>query len=540
MYRGVNMEDRHVRFKSNDIGGELLPIITKGLYQDHLDSIREYIQNAIDANASRVRLVILSSSIIIEDDGDGMTRQQAAKSIRLGLSDKNPDKQVGFRGVGIFSSYDLCDELDIYTYPKDNTKPSNIYFKWNEIRGKLHEEQNSRMKGNPSRLSLEELLSVSIGVKDYSEEYKYAKGTKVVLSKVDPILMKALTNEDKVIEYIQNTIPLPFSKKFSHAEEINEWLTEAGLKTIRMRISIGGNERIIYRPYKDSMFSDNNPEKPIKLRIIDKHTKKDHGFAWVCFNGSNKYIPTPEIRGILLKKAGFSVGSRKMLEPLFPRVAFARRSTGEAILINNKLLPNAARNDFEPGPERDSLNIAFAELVNEISAEGAIIDKKYRVLESLTESKQRLQQINRLISTGKTTPNTLNEYSISLGDISNELQSIKASARKYDATSYDEIKSLNLELQEAISTLLNKAKRHSIDNYQREIRAARERDKRIQTEAPQVASSISELISKHELQSPEELLKLISLLDALLKSILPKSEYYNIIYEINHTIANGN
>ncbi len=35
----------------DDIGGELLAILSKGLYTDPLHCIREYVQNAVDANA---------------------------------------------------------------------------------------------------------------------------------------------------------------------------------------------------------------------------------------------------------------------------------------------------------------------------------------------------------------------------------------------------------------------------------------------------------------------------------------------------------
>jgi len=39
------------KFGAQDIGAELLPVITRGLYRDPLDALREYIQNAIDAKA---------------------------------------------------------------------------------------------------------------------------------------------------------------------------------------------------------------------------------------------------------------------------------------------------------------------------------------------------------------------------------------------------------------------------------------------------------------------------------------------------------
>ena len=41
------MPPRRVNFSRHDIGAEILPILTSGLYRDSLDALREYIQNAI-------------------------------------------------------------------------------------------------------------------------------------------------------------------------------------------------------------------------------------------------------------------------------------------------------------------------------------------------------------------------------------------------------------------------------------------------------------------------------------------------------------
>ena len=181
------MNEKYRSFKSKDIGGELLPIITKGIYPDHRDTLREYIQNAIDANATNVRIVILGSTIMIEDDGDGMTLKQSEDAIRIGLSDKQPEKQVGFRGVGIYSSYDLSSSLQIITKPKDGSRPSRMTFDWNSIKGKLLNEHASRLEGHPSRLSLEELLTDSVFVTEDDTNVLPSHGTKVIIAGVDPI-----------------------------------------------------------------------------------------------------------------------------------------------------------------------------------------------------------------------------------------------------------------------------------------------------------------------------------------------------------------
>src|SRR5438034_8561141 len=99
---------KKIKFSKEDIGGEILPILTTGLYRDVFDTLREYIQNSIDANSQHVEVIIDPDTITVNDDGEGMNFQQAQRAIRLGISDKNPRMNVGFRGIGAYSAFNLC------------------------------------------------------------------------------------------------------------------------------------------------------------------------------------------------------------------------------------------------------------------------------------------------------------------------------------------------------------------------------------------------------------------------------------------------
>ena len=122
------------RFEKEDIGGELLPILTTGLYRDALDTLREYIQNSIDAKAKRIELRVDPDQIVIDDDGIGMNKDDARKAIRLGISDKTPAQNVGFRVIlGVrscnqasknFISFSLF--FPLLTSSKSFSKPSVV------------------------------------------------------------------------------------------------------------------------------------------------------------------------------------------------------------------------------------------------------------------------------------------------------------------------------------------------------------------------------------------------------------------------------
>ena len=125
---------RRVHFSREDIGGEILPILTSGLYRDTLDCLREYIQNAIDAGAAKVRLFVDPDVVSIVDDGAGMDSTEARKAIRLGISEKSPLINIGFRGIGIYSGFNLCDSLEIFTKSAEEQVTYRLFFDFKQIR----------------------------------------------------------------------------------------------------------------------------------------------------------------------------------------------------------------------------------------------------------------------------------------------------------------------------------------------------------------------------------------------------------------------
>ncbi len=147
---------KRIHFSKSDIGGEILPILTTGLYRDSLDALREYIQNSIDAGAKAVNLVIDPDTVAVTDDGDGMSESDARKALRLGLSEKNPTHNIGFRGIGIYSAFNLCDKLEIFTKAEDSATGYYLSFDFKIVRTQLLADQERRKKGLPSKLYLEE------------------------------------------------------------------------------------------------------------------------------------------------------------------------------------------------------------------------------------------------------------------------------------------------------------------------------------------------------------------------------------------------
>lgn len=91
-----------MKFTKFDIGAEIIAILTRGMYPDPKDALREYIQNGVDAKASHIDVKIRQNNIVIQDNGFGMDYATLRKAARIGVSDINPYKDVGFMGIGIY------------------------------------------------------------------------------------------------------------------------------------------------------------------------------------------------------------------------------------------------------------------------------------------------------------------------------------------------------------------------------------------------------------------------------------------------------
>ena len=370
------------KFEARDIGAELLPVITRGLYRDPLDTLREYIQNAIDAKAKNVEVQISQDLISVRDDGLGMTRVVAERAIRLGMSEKDPNKDVGFRGIGIYSAFNVCNKLEVYTKPEKGAA-SKLVFEFDKIKKMLEDEEDRRMNGKPSQLYLEKLLSDSVRAEPCDECPLENQGTLVIMQGIQGNVYKRLIDRTQVVEYLEGVVPLPFSPIFKDQNKIEAKFAEEDYRVITLELTINGHKEKLFRPYNDSIFSHKKGFGPKFFPIKNLLKKGNLGFAWVCLNDARKYLPEKNLRGLIIKKFGFSVGGRDAFTKFFSRAVFNNRITGEIIITDEELIPNAARTEFEPSAIRDGLYMGFSDLAAEISSWANGIQDELKAKEEL-------------------------------------------------------------------------------------------------------------------------------------------------------------
>ncbi|MBO0937640.1 ATP-binding protein [Fibrella sp. HMF5335] len=409
-----------MKLTKSDIGAEVISILTRGMYPDPRDAVREYIQNAVDAKAKNVSVSVRQSSVVIEDDGVGMNYDTLRKALRMGISDKRPGKDVGFMGIGIYSAFHLCDTLTIYTKTAD-TSPQSVRMNFASMRSTLNVQRDKRLNGEidgDQLTDLQTLLENNITLQDeYSlmeNEYPVLHGTRVELVGLDPILDDSLNNFDLLSNYLRDVVPLRFDRdQFTWGGLIEDTINEscdnngAHFELVNLKLGVSGRSADLFRPYLNSDFSNSAPQKP-----FFKSIKKGGillGVAWGCLNSTKERISKKELRGFLLKKQGFSVGKRESLARLFGSSnTHFDRYIGEIIVVSPDILPNAARNGLEVSALKTWFDEQLAkEVAPFFNGKSTAFQEKKKAEELLDELGGQLKDILVRFSPNEDNPDTL-------------------------------------------------------------------------------------------------------------------------------------
>ncbi len=361
-----------MRVTKHHIGAEIISILTRGMYPDPKDALREYVQNGVDADAKNIEIKIRGSSIIVVDDGHGMDEEIMKDAIRVGISDKNPNADVGFRGIGIYSAFHLCDELCIYSKAKRKQTPYLLAFNFKDMRKILKQQELDRLSGKitgEQLIDLQSILQSNITLKKQNAAQFPKTGTRVEMRGLDSSFFKTLAKFDEVADYLRQVVPLHFDQeKFKWGKKIEKKICNICEKhnTVfsldNLTLQVDAKTENLYRPYTDTLFHNESPMVPVFKDIKSKD--EFFGVAWGCLNEVRRKITDTSLRGFLLKKQGFALGKRRDMSKHFgKRTTYFDRYIGEIIAVNQNLLPNAARTDFEVS----TLRTGFYEALTDVA-----------------------------------------------------------------------------------------------------------------------------------------------------------------------------
>ena len=528
-------DSTRLHFSREDIGGELLPILTRGLYRDTLDCLREYIQNAIDAEASQITVIIDPDVVSISDDGVGMDKNEARKAMRLGISEKNPRENIGFRGIGIYSGFNLCDSLEVFTKSAADDETYRLSFDFKQIRKELLEEQERQNQGEAPSLYLQQLLEETVFMEPTRDDVIRSHGTRVFMSGLLSEAYRRINDWNEVERYLQNVVPLPFWPDFKFREVIEEKFEQKDYRVVPLTLQIGELAASLYRPYTDKVFRHKGKHAP---KFFDLH-KGNHnfGFAWVCVNDARETIKDLNVRGLLIKKFGFSIGDRHYLEPYFGRTVISRRITGEIIVTHPGLLPNAARSDFEHNTVRQVFAETLPKFIRQVDSWANDIQETDRARTVLAELSDELADINKNLPTIQRDREQLLKVNAQLADVTRRLEPHKRRLTKNEPNElnkYQELLDGNQKFVRDALAIQRRARRKIEDEVIKSVqREALKLTPAEQQRKDSVPTDLIGLLDAYSLLDSKNLRRFMLHLDEhVLKLHLTADRYMQVIQEL--------
>ena len=339
-------------------GAGLLGLVTTGMYDDPLAMYREYIQNAADAVAGnvvpgRAKVVIAidvtERRIRIRDNGPGLSREEALERLLpIGRSDKTLGIYRGFRGVGRLAGLAFAKTVSFTTRARENQAVTRIT--WHSDR--LPELTSTESELEPAILDCIDVETLPGS--GYPEHFFDVELGHVARHSTGPLL-----NRDAVRNYIGEVCPVPLSPEFPFAEKIVGLFD--GVETpLTLQVRLDGDPTPIERPYKESIWlSASNEANFTEFQVVRIPSVDDSGEAavgWIAHSSYLGAIPKEErVRGIRARVGNIQIGGEAVFDDLFTEERFNRWCVGELHILDSRIIPNARRDYFEPGPHLRNL-----------------------------------------------------------------------------------------------------------------------------------------------------------------------------------------
>ncbi len=386
-------EFMNIEVNPADIGADLLPILSRGLYTDPFHAIREYVQNSVDSGAAVIRIKLTGNSIVIRDDGGGMSFDDLVKARRFGVSEKDPTEHVGFRGIGIYSGYDLCDRLVITTYSRGDTMQSVLEFNFAAMKKRLDADKRNGV-GTP----LHDLLKKHTRFKIEPSLTKIP-GTTVELEEVSSYHIRSLRDSDALHKYILRNLPVDFDQQFEHWDTIKKYLREhvPGYRTVKMILEIReGETRHVVRPTIPQL------DAPATRLIKAPGDGATIAVLWACLHKKRSRIPDAyeDYHGFTYRTKGFAVGDSGRMQLFFRHGGSTLYAwyTGEVYVVDDRVIPNTERDDFEANAAYDVLKSQIKLAMEELDDAGLKFQSEGRAAKKLKESQRKLRDIEQKVA----------------------------------------------------------------------------------------------------------------------------------------------
>lgn len=350
------------------VGGDLLRLITAGMYDSPLILYREYLQNAADAVADQgsgtVQIMIdrIRSQVTIRDGGTGLSPREAARRlIDVGRSTKDRTLDRGFRGIGRLSALAFAEEVRFTTRTRATEPVTEVTWCGRTLRDP-DLAQVDATTAIERCTTIRQLLNG-----DWPERF-----FEVRVERIHRHAASALLNEDDVRSYIGEVCPVPMANAFPLATQIRDFLaTHTDYFVLDVRVN--DDDAPVKRPFGETIpLTDKYGAafERLETRVIPTIDGNDlAAIVWLAHTPYAGSIPRGVgVRGLRARMGNIQIGGDRIFEHLFLEPRFNGWCVGEVHILDKRIVPNGRRDYFESSPHQRNIENHIGAIAHEVSS----------------------------------------------------------------------------------------------------------------------------------------------------------------------------
>ncbi len=374
------------------VGGDILSLVTAGMYNNPLAIYREYIQNVADAFAAtgyaasgKVEVYIDPAGlrVKIRDNGPGLCHEAAVQALLpIARSQKQRGIDRGFRGIGRLSGLAFAESVTFMTRARSGQPLTRIVWNGPKLRNCI-----------ASTTDTGRAIRESVSVETLPGSECPAHFFEVEVGNIGRHAAGLILNQEAVRTYIGEVCPVPMAQSFPFASRIKALCGETALP-LEMQIVLNSDPAPVKRPYEKTIrFSEDRKDRFTELQEVHIPSMDGKGSAaigWVAHSSYLGAIPKEaRIRGVRARSGNIQIGDETVFDRLFPEERFNRWCVGEIHIVDPRIIPNGRRDYFEPGPQTRNLENQLGAVIRGIAAQcrkaSAMRNHERKVLSALCE-----------------------------------------------------------------------------------------------------------------------------------------------------------
>lgn len=434
------------------VGGDILRLITVGMYDKPLNIYREYLQNAIDSladfgnstEAVQVTIEPVQSRIVIRDYGTGLSPEDSVRClIPIGTSKKTPGVDRGRLGIGRLAALAFAEDVHFTTRTKASEPVTRVSWNANALRSSASADART-------------VIDNCTTVRSLKNDGWPDRFFQVDIDGVTRHSASTLLNHEAVRNYIGEVCPVPMSPSFPLANGIQILL---GSYTNRFTINVilNDSDTPVTRPFGRAIPLAGGYSAPFEMletRLVPQ--LNSHSPAAIIWLAHTPYVGSISrrlsIRGLRARIGDIQIGSENIFEHLFHETRFNGWCVGEVHIVDSSIVPNARRDYFEIGPHLRNLENHVGAVAHGISAKCRRASSQRNMLRGIETNINLAKSAYDLVTSGYLHPGDADalrsRQRVSLGKIRQAVQQLNGGSsfvKIHELDQYDDLlKSLDV------------------------------------------------------------------------------------------------